>query len=75
MANIVLRNVKGTPLTAAEMDNNLSGLNDELIISGSVNTVTKNIDLVTRSASVPNISFSYQPIIDEATAMAIAFGG
>jgi len=76
MATIVLRTTKGFPLTSVELDANMSGLNDELIVSGSPNLTSREIELVTRDGGEINIDF--QPIVDiavgDATALAIALG-
>jgi hypothetical protein len=77
MATLVLRNVKGSPLTSVEMDGNLSGLNDEFVTSGSM-TGTKEITLVTRGETVADVTVDTTPMYDalnaDATALAIALG-
>lgn len=72
MATIVLRNVKGSALTSTEMDDNITNLNNELVISGSIDTANKDIVLNLRDTSTVDIS--YQPIVDEAIALSIALG-
>ena len=77
MANITLRTVKGSALTTAEMDNNLSDINDELPKTLSYDESTRTLSLTTVDNSTIDVDLT--DLLDESTgnsiAMAIALGG
>jgi len=71
MATIVLRVVKGTPLTVAEVDSNFSNINDAII---SVQGTTPTIAGVTATGAsgTGNVVFSISPTITTSLATASA---
>ena len=70
MSTIVLRNVKGTPLTNAEVDANFSNLNTD-----KVEKSNNLSDLQSTSAARSNLGvYSTSEADSQAIAMAIALG-
>ena len=72
MATLTLRIPKGSSLSAQEMDDNLSNLNSELPSTLTYDSATNEIVLTDIGANEKRADVT--PIIDEATALAIALG-
>ena len=70
MSTLTLRNVKGSPLTNTEVDNNFSNLNTDKMEKSSNLSDVSNTATARSNLSVPSV----QEAQDYAVAMAIALG-
>jgi len=78
MATLVLRTVKGTPLTNAEVDGNFSNINSEVgTVSNTANTINSNVGVLTNLTTTEksNLVAAINEIATESTSSVAITGG
>lgn len=78
MATLVLRTVKGTPLTNAEVDGNFSNINTELgVVFNRANTINSNVGVLSNltTSEKSNIVAAINEIASESTSNVTITGG
>ena len=78
MATLVLRTVKGVPLTNAEVDGNFSNINTDVgVVYNTANTINSNIGVLSNltTTAKSNIVAAINEIASESTSNVYITGG